>query len=459
MFFTQIFTPGLAHCSYVIGGKNECLVVDPARDVERYLEAAASFGLPITAVLETHLHADFVSGHLDLAQQTGARIYAPAAANCAFPHTAMQSGETFIFDTIAIQLLETPGHTPESSFFLVTDRERGNEPILAFSGDTLLVGDVGRPDLFPAQQNELAEKLYHSLHRIKELGDNVEIYPAHGMGSLCGRSLSAKLWTTMGTERRYNYALQLNTLEQFRKELLTGMPEVPDHFTRCSEINRLGPVPLGELAPPQPLHVREFARHLTEGAVIVDTRDYLSFAAAHIPGSFSVGLKGTFSTFAGWVIPPDRPLLLVNETEQEMPQVLTGLRRVGLDNVSGYLHGGMGEWINSGMETGHIEILNVSELQRLIKTTNSLVVLDNRLKKEWDEGHIKGTIHVPAPDVRHRAAEWSTREPLVTLCNTSNRSILAASLLKQRGFEKVFNVIGGTTAWKAAAYPLTTNNK
>lgn len=456
MFFAQIFTPGQAHCSYVIGGQNECLVVDPARDLERYHETAASFGLPITAIIETHLHADFVSGHLDLAQQTGARIFAPAAAGCAFPHVALQDGETFIFDTLTIQLLETPGHTPERSFFIVTDRERGGEPLLAFSGDTLLVGDVGRPDLFPDRKEELAEKLYHSLLRIEELADGVEIYPAHGMGSLCGRSLSPKLWTTMGTERRFNYALHLHPMEHFRHELLTGMPEVPDHYARCSEINRLGPVPLGELTPPRKLQPREFARYLAQGAAVVDTRDYLSFAAAHIPGSFSVSLKGSFATFAGWILPPDRPLLLVNDRDKELPQVLTGLRRVGLDNVAGYLTGGMGEWINSGLETDHVDLLGVSGLQSLMEGSDAPPVLDNRLKSEWDEGHIAGTIHVPAPDVRRRAAEWLQQEPLVTICNTGNRSIMAASLLKQRGFKKVFNVIGGTTAWKAAGYPLVT---
>lgn len=454
MYFTQIYTPGLAHCSYVLGGENKCLIVDPPRDIDRCLAAAKSFGLPVAGVIETHLHADFVSGHMEVAKATGATIFAPAAANCAFPHQALQDGESFSFDTLRITLLETPGHTPESAVFLVTDLERGEEPVLLFSGDTILVGDVGRPDLFPAIKEELASKLFYSLQRVAKLGEHIELYPAHGMGSLCGRSLSAKLWSTLGTERRYNYALQIGDEDQFCAALLNGMPEAPDHFARCSEINRRGPALLESLEQPVPLSAGRFSRLLRAGHQVVDTRDYLSFAAAHIPNSFSVGLQGNFSTFVGWVLPADMPLLLVLNNEADLQNALTGLRRVGLDRVTGYLEGGMQAWINGGMDTSQIEVISIFELSKRMAANNDLLVLDNRLRSEWDSGYIAGTVHLPAPHVRQRAGEWPPEQTVATLCNTSNRSILAASLLKRQGFTRVINVVGGTTAWTAAGFPL-----
>lgn len=452
MFFSQLYIPGLAHCSYVLGGKTQCLVVDPPRDIQGCLEAAGSFGLPVTAVIETHLHADFVSGHRELAQLEGVTVMAPRDAGCAFPHLALEDGEELLFDNLRLRLLATPGHTPESSIFLVTDRERGEDPVLAFTGDALLVGDVGRPDLFPGRQEELAERLYQSLRRLEGLEDRVEVYPAHGMGSLCGRSLSAKLWSTLGTERRFNYAFLIHPVEKFREEILAGMPEVPDHFARCSEINRRGPGLLGDLVPPRALEPQEFAA-LAKGGQVVDTRDHLSFAAAHVPGAFSLGLQGNFSTYAGWVLEPDKPVLLVLGKEEDLAQTLVGLRRVGLDKVTGFLRGGMGSWINGGEEVSSIEVISIYELRRRLNQ-GKLTVLDNRLKSEWDQGHIPGLFHVPAPQVRQRAREWDPGEPLAVLCNTSNRSILAASLLKQRGFKKVALVTGGTTAWEAAGFPL-----
>ncbi len=453
MFFTQIYTPGLAHCSYVIGSQKECLVIDPSRDIDRYIKAADYYGLPITAVLETHLHADFVSGHMELSEKIDVPIIAPKAANCSFPHTGLENGEELRLDTLVIKLLETPGHTPESSLFLITDLERGKEPLLVFSGDTLLVGDVGRPDLFPDLKKELAEKLFDSLRKIERLADHVEVYPAHGMGSLCGRSLSAKLSTTMGIERRYNYAFHIQPKERFIKNILEGMPEAPDHFSRCSEINRLGPTLLSRLEEPKPLRVKDFYQRVEKGYSVIDARDYLSFAAAHIPGSFSLNLKGNFSTFAGWVIPPDLPYLLVLPEEKYLEEALTGLRRVGLDNTAGYLKGTMGDWINEGMKTDQVETFSIFQLQELLKSGDNLI-LDNRSWNEREKGYIEGTLHVSAPDVRHRWQEWNTDKPIYTLCNTSNRSMLAASLLKQKGFKRVINVTGGTTAWEAAGLPM-----
>lgn len=453
MKFAQIFTPGLAQCSYVIGSGKQCLVVDPVRHIEPYLQQARDFEMEIVAILETHLHADFISGQLELAERTGAPIYAPRAASCIFPHRALSDGETFTVEHLKFQLLETPGHTPEGAVYVVSDLERGDEPVLVFTGDTLLIGDVGRPDLFPGQEQELAQQLFSSLQRLAALPDHVEVYPAHGMGSLCGRALSAKLWSTIGTEKRHNYALRHQDPESFIRDLLRDMPAAPDHFSRCSEINRRGAPLLRKLQEPRSFTAREAAAALENGKIAVDVRPYHSFAAAFIPGAYSISHHGNLATFAGWVLPPDQELLLVLEREEDLAAVQKALYSVGLDRIAGYLEGAMESWVNAGLPLHQIETVSVEQLRDWL-AHDSPVVLDNRAAYEWGKGHINGTLHVPAPDIRQLYTRWNPDDPLVVLCNTSNRSMTAASLLKQRGFKRVINALGGTTAWTAAGYEL-----
>ena len=451
MKFSQIYTDGIAQCSYVIGSGKKCAVVDPVRNIRPYLEKAKEFDMEIVAILETHLHADFISGHMELAEQTGARIYAPQTANCTFEHQALADGAEIALAELRFKLLETPGHTPDCAVYVVTDLERGNEPVLAFTGDSLMVGDVGRPDLFPNREEELAEKLFHSLGRLKELADHVEVYPAHGMGSLCGRALSAKLWSTVGTERRYNYALQHTAFEPFKEDLLTDMPSAPDHFARCSEINRKGPALLKELPIPCSMQPNDVAAARAKGKTILDTRPYHSFAAAHIPGAYSISHHGNLATFAAWVIPPDAELILVLEQEGDFEKVKNTLYNVGMDQIYGYLEGSQESWVNMGLPLENIETISVSQLRDWMQK-ESILVLDNRAKGEWKKEHIPGVILAPTPDVRHLYREWDPEEPVVVLCNTSNRSMTAASLLKQRGFKRVILALGGSTAWAAAGY-------
>ncbi len=453
MYFAQIYTPGIAQCSYVIGSGSQCVVVDPVRHIDPYLEQAKDFNMQIVAVIETHLHADFVSGHMELAEKTGAQIYAPGIANGSFQHLALADGEEFSIANLRFKMLETPGHTPDCSVFLVTDLERGDEPVLVFTGDTLLVGDVGRPDLFPNREEELAEKLFNSIKRLKELPDHIEVYPAHGMGSLCGRALSAKLWSTIGIERRYNYALQHTDQESFKTDLLTDMPAAPDHFARCTEINRKGPPLIKNLRAPQPFNAGEVAAAKEEGKVIMDTRPFHSFAAVHIPGSFSISQHGNMATFAGWVIPPEKELILVLEKESDFLRVKQALHNVGLDNIAGYLDGAVEAWLKAGLPVDSIETISASQLREWMYK-EPLLVLDNRAKSEWKKEHIEGTVLAPAPDIRYLYTQWDIDAPVVVLCNTSNRSMTAASLLKQRGFKRVINVMGGTSAWAAAGYPM-----
>ncbi len=453
MEFKQIYSPGLAQCSYVIGGKNVCVVVDPMRDVKPYLKIAESFGLPIKGIIETHLNADFVSGHMELSELTGATIYITKQANAEFDHYAVEDNEEFMIDTLLFRMLDTPGHTPDCAIFIVSDLERGREPALAFTGDTLLVGDAGRPDLFPDIKDKLASNLYKSLRRIEQLPDNIELYPAHGAGSLCGKSLSSKLSSTIGTEKLHNCAILKHPEEEFVKSFLEGMPEAPDHFSRCSEINKKGAPAVSKLNKPVGYTPQEFLKLSRNGYAVVDTRDQLAFAAAHVPGSYGLSLKGNFATFSGWVLPPLTPLLLVLETADDMPAVLKALYNVGLDNVAGYLEGGMGAYAASGLETARFESISVSEAKDRFEKGEILLV-DTRLKSEWDAGHIKGTVHIPAPDVRKNYQSLMGNKPVAFICNSGNRSLLACSLmLNLSGMKDIINVIGGTTAWINLGYP------
>ena len=453
MHFAQIYFPGLAQSSYVVGSGNKCVVVDPARKVNPYLKQAEVFGMEIVGILETHLHADFISGHMDLAAQTGAEIYAPETAGCEFTHMALKDGETFTIENLQFQLLETPGHTPDCAVYLVIDLERGEEPVMLFSGDTLLVGDVGRPDLFPKQEEQLAKQLFESLKKIKKLPDHVEVYPAHGMGSLCGRSLSAKLWSTIGIEKKQNYALKHYDLATFKRDLLYEMPPAPDYFARCTELNRQGPELVDNLTDVKPLDVSEVKAGLSTDNIILDTRPFLSFASAHIPNSYSVSVQGKLATFSGWILPPEKNIMLVVENETDVYSVVEALYSVGLDEVSGYLMGGIGSWINSGEETDRVETVSINEISEYLDSDQA-VVLDNRARSEWKEGRIRGAELAPTPDVRYMHTKWDVEQAVVTFCNTSNRSMTAASILKRNGFKKVKNFLGGTTAWEAAGYKL-----
>lgn len=454
MDFKQIYTPGLAHCSYIIGGEKECIVIDPARDVEVYLQAAEGYKLPITAILETHLHADFVSGHVELAERTGAKIYVSKTANAEYPHQGLNDEEVFEIDTFRLQMFDTPGHTPEGSVFFVADTTRGPEYVLAFTGDTLLIGDAGRPDLFPDIKDELAQRLYDSLRRIEKMGDYIEIYPAHGAGSLCGKALSSKLSSTLGIERMHNDALKIHPKEEFVQAFLADMPEAPDHFSRCSEINRLGATNTQTLSEPKGFEPKTFLEMAQQGAIIVDTRDQLAFASAHIPGAYGLSLKGNFATFAGWVLPPEKPILLVLESVKDLTAALKGLYSVGLDDVSGYLLGGMSAFAMSGYRTAGMESISVEELKERFDR-GEVTLVDTRLKSEFDTFHVEGSIHMAAPEVRKRGNELMEFSSLAFICNSGNRSLLAASLMMQQSKEiKIINVIGGTSAWSDLGYPI-----
>lgn len=453
MEFKQIYTPGLAHCSYVVGGGDGCVVIDPAREVTQYIAIAESFGLPIKGILETHLHADFVSGHVELQQLTGATIYITEKANAKFDHHPLKDDEEFQIGSLRFKMLDTPGHTPDCTVFVVADLDRGPEPVMVFTGDTLFVGDAGRPDLFPDIKEELAAKLFDSLRRLEKLGDNIEVYPAHGAGSLCGKALSSKLSSTIGTEKMQNHAMLEHDKEKFITSFLEGMLEAPDHFSRCSAINRKGAPAISNLKKPISYSPHEFARLSQNGHIIVDAREKFAFGASHIPGAYGLTLKGNFVTFAGWVLPPDQPILLVLQDQKDLDTVLKWLYSVGLDHVVGYLEGGMEAYALSGLMTERFQSISAAEAKTKYDN-DEIMIVDTRLHSEWDSGHIDCAIHIQAPDIRTRFFELDGNKPIAFICSSGNRSLLAASLMMKYGTNKnIFNIVGGMKAWEALDYP------
>ncbi len=450
MYVEQFYEPGLSHSSYLLGAKNFCAIVDPQRDTDKYIEAAKKMGMKITHILETHLHADFVSGHMDLQESTGADIYAPKSAKCAFKHKAVKEGSQFNIEHVHLRVIETPGHTPEHISYIVTDTSRGNKPIAVFCGDTLFVGDVGRPDLFPGMAEKLAGKLFHSLKKLKALPDFTEIYPAHGAGSLCGRAMGAKRRSTIGYERRYNVPFKMTNEKAFIRSLTTDMPPAPDHFSRCSDINRKGPGKINKMGPVKKIAAEKFHKlYKNKNNIVLDGRDYDSFAGQHIPGAYHIDCGGKFSTFGGWVLPPDKKILLVANNQFHAETMALKLRRVGLDNIIGYLDGAMFEWSKMGYETNHMGILSVPEAYAMMNSGEKIMFIDVRSPAEFAAENISGTVNIPAPDLRTRFAELNKEDKILLSCTTGHRSSLGGSIIMQKGFKKVFNIAGGLSAFNA----------
>ena len=454
MFVQQFFVKGLAHSSYLLAGSKKCAIVDPRRDVDVYLEAAREMGVKITHILETHLHADFISGHMDLAEKTGAVIVAPKSAKCKFKHKAVAEGDRFKIENIQLKVLDTPGHTPEHITYVVTDKARGSEPVCIFCGDVLFVGDVGRPDLFPGKAKELASKLYDNLHqKLLRLPDFCEVYPAHGAGSLCGRAMGAKRTSTIGYERRYNAALQITDKKKFIESLTTNMPAAPDHFSRCSAINGKGPALAGKLPKLTAMSPQVFAKASKKSnTIVLDIRDYDSFGGQHVPRAFHVDFGGNFATFSGWILPPDKDILLIAASAQQAHDASIWLKRVGLDRAIGYLDGGMFAWSKEGLPTEHVYQIGAPELHEMINKQRGLVLVDVRATGEFQINHIKGAMNIPAPELRQRYKELDNNKPVILICSTGHRSSLGASLIQQQGFHDLYNVAGGMTGYSAAGY-------
>ena len=459
MHFKQFYLGCLAHASYLIGSEGEAAVVDPQRDVEQYVTEAKAHGLTIRYVVETHLHADFVSGHVELAARTGAEIVFGARAGAAFPHRAVKDGDEIRVGKVALRFLETPGHTPESVSVLVVDTAEGTEPKMVLTGDTLFIGDVGRPDLAGGRgftPEQMAGMLYDSLHgKLLTLGDEVLVYPAHGAGSLCGRNISKETSSTIGEQRRFNYALQPMPREDFVRLLTTDLPEAPAYFPRDVDLNRAGAPAVGERPLPPALSPAEVAARVLQGASLLDVRDGAAFGAGHVAGSVHVGLSGQFASWAGTLLPPDRPLVVVADDEAGASEAAVRLARVGVENVLGFLAGGLAAWAADGHAVATLSQIAVDELQARLGEGQGLEIVDVRRPVEFAAGHVPGARNLPLDRLEREAGSLDASRPTAVLCAGGYRSSAACSLLERRGFGRLVNVVGGTSAWTQAGFEVS----
>lgn len=469
MLLHQRFIPGLAIASYLVGDERtgEAAVIDPTRDVEEYLTFARDNDLHIRHILETHVHADFVSGARELKArlQDQPTIHSSGLGGVAWtpPYAdhVVKDGDEVQVGSMRIKAVHTPGHTPEHVAWALYDDTRSKEtPWVLFTGDFLFVGDVGRPDLLGAEaQRELAHHLYQSVfERLPAVPDITEIFPAHGAGSLCGKAISSRRSSTVGFERRYNPVLVPKPEKQWIGDLMADMPLAPPYFRRMKQVNQAGPAILGpELPGQRRWSVKEVHDRVCDRCLILDVRSKEAFAAAHIPGAINIPFGHQLPSWAGWVLPYDRPIQLVVDNAAQVPEVVTHLIRVGFDEIQGYLQGGIDGWETSGYPLGMLATLSVQQLaERLKHGAERVTVLDVRTEKEWNAGHIDGALHIHGGKLQEHFAEVPQSKPVAVICGSGYRASIAASFLKREGYAEVSNVVGGMSAWKAAGLPMTT---
>jgi glyoxylase-like metal-dependent hydrolase (beta-lactamase superfamily II)/rhodanese-related sulfurtransferase len=455
MYFKQFYLGCLAHASYLIGSEGEGVVVDPQRDVDEYLAEADAQGLKIKYVIETHLHADFVSGHQEIAARTGAQIIFGEKAGVEFEHRAVKDGEEIRTGDVVLRFIETPGHTPEGICVLVT---APGEPQKLLTGDTLFIGDVGRPDLAGGKgytPQMMAEMMYDSLHgKLLELPDEVEVYPAHGAGSMCGRNMSKETSSTIGEQRKFNYALRPMSKEEFVTMMTADLPEAPSYFPKDAEINRSGARGLSELQPPQSLTPQQVVNLRDKGHVLLDVRSAADFGAGHVPGSMNIGLGGQFAMWAGSLIPLNASIVIIADTGAQVDESVVRLARVGIENVKGYLEGGVTSWRDAGLQVDVLPQVSVAELNERL-ADNDMQIVDVRRPAEYENGHVPHAQNAPLASLDKSLGPLKLEKDKLTavICAGGYRSSAAASLLQQQGFSNLLNVTGGTGAWVNAGYP------
>ncbi len=452
MFIQQLYTSCLSEAAYYIESEGECGIIDPMRDTDVYLQLIRDRKTELKYIFETHIHADFISGHLELSQQTGAPIVFGPEAALKFPAHIAKDKEQFKIGKLTLEVLHTPGHTLESCCYLLKD-ENGKEHCL-FTGDTLFIGDVGRPDL--AQEGhlsaqELAGALYDSIQtKIATRADDLIIYPAHGAGSACGKNISTETFSTLGEQKNTNYALQQVTKESFIKAVTQGLESAPSYFPLNAKLNQEGYKPLSEILEKSNHAISAVAvNKLREDAnvVLLDTRPALLFTEGFVPGSINISLDGRFAEWAGTLLPYDKQLILICEEGKETESIVR-LARVGFEQVVGYLEGGYHSWVHAGYESDLIINVEADELAMDLPHDEHLLVLDVRKETEFAEGHVKNAANLPLQKMNDPGliSDISDRDNLYLHCGGGVRSIIAASLLKKEGFHNLRNVLGG---WKA----------
>lgn len=466
MFFHQRFVPGLGIASYVVGDEKtkEVAVIDPTRDVDEYVRIARSEGLHITHILETHVQADYVSGSRELRARLDGEpkivVSGMGGAEWTPPYAdrVVGDGDEVRLGHVRLKAMHTPGHTPEHVTWAMYDDSRSADtPWLLFTGDTLFVGDVGRPDLLGSEQRaEMAHRLYDSLfQKLRSLPDYTEIFPGHGPGSLCGKAIGGRRSSTLGYERQFNPSLRKMSEREWAEALLADMPLAPPYFRRMKEVNARGPALLGPQLPGQRrLSAREVHERLCEDFIVLDARPKEAYAAAHIPGAINLPFSENLATWAGWVLPYDKRLLIVPSSPDEVPAIATHLIRVGFEQIEGYMEDGMDAWENQGFPIAKLATLSVQELSDCLKKPSGRPrVLDVRSDSEWKGGHIRDALHIHGGVLKDHLAEVPKDRPVAVICGSGYRGSIAASLLQGQGYEKVANVLGGMTAWKAAGLP------
>jgi hydroxyacylglutathione hydrolase len=458
MYFKQFYLGCLAQASYLIASDGEAAVVDPQRDVDQYLEEATAKDLKIKYVIETHLHADFVSGHRELAERTGAEIVFGAKAEAAFPHRSVYDGDEIKIGQVVLRILETPGHTPESISILVIDAAASSEPQKILTGDTLFVGDVGRPDLAGGKGYSpamMAAMMYDTLHnKLLPLADSVEVYPAHGAGSLCGKNMSQDTSSTIGEQRKLNYALQPMSKDTFVRMMTLELPEAPAYFSKDAEINRAGASALAEIASPKTLGPDELKQLQAEGAVVLDVRPAAIFGAGHLAGSINIGLAGQFAIWAGSLIPIGKPIVIVAASAEQAHEAVMRLARVGHESVVGFIPSDGAPWQIAELELDNVPQITVAELDELIKNEPELQIIDVRRPGEFAGGHVPGAIHSQLLGLEQNVTKlpFDPHKPTAVVCAGGYRSSAASSILQQHGYSNLRNVTGGTSAWVNAGY-------
>ena len=457
MYFKQFYLACLAHASYLIGSQGEAAVVDPQRDVDEYITEASAQGFQIKYVIETHLHADFVSGHREIAARTGAEIVFNEKAGVQFAHRAVRDGEEIRIGTVTLKFMETPGHTPEGICILVTDTEAPDEPQKLLTGDTLFIGDVGRPDLAGGKgytPQMMAEMMYDSLHgKLLQLPDEVEVYPAHGAGSMCGKNMSKETSSTIGEQRKFNYALRPMSKDEFVTMMTADLPEAPVYFPKDAEINRSGARGLSEIQPPSPLSPQQVSDLQQQGHVLLDVHSAADFGAAHVPGSMNIGLGGQFAMWAGSLIPLNAAIVVIADTKAQVDESVVRLARVGIENVKGYLEGGLESWRAAGFPVNAIEQVTVAQLKEQM-ANGDLQILDVRRPGEYVSGHVPRAFNAPLASLDKSQLPLAKDKLTAVICAGGYRSSAAASLLQKQGFSNLLNVSGGTGAWINAGYPV-----
>lgn len=459
LVFKSFFAEGIAQLSYLVGDDSEgtAAIIDPRPDVDVYLHEAQRREVSITHIFETHIHADFMSGSRELAERVGgAKIYCSheGRAEYGFEQEGIRSGDEFTFGDTLLKVQHTPGHTPEHVAYVLAEKDRADSPWGTVTGDSLFVGSAGRPDLLGEEEtDELTEQLFHTLRDFYlQLDDGTIICPGHGAGSACGADIGDRPMSTLGYERRFNQFLQIDDFEQFKKFVQEGAPPVPAHYPRLKKVNAAGAPLIGHVPACPGLPIDAFRQQAESNSLqVLDVRSMLAFGGGHVPGAINIGgSRPELSVWAGDMLNPDKPILLVLEEDFQLPRIVTLLWRTGFMNFGGYLVGGMKMWQNAGLPLKKLPQMSVQEL----KEDHGTQRLDVRSPSEWQQGHIPGAMHHFVGKLRDQMPDLDRNQPVATYCASGYRASLAASLLQRAGFEKVHNVPGSWKAWTSAGYPV-----